>query len=127
MVFCIDQTAPSVCGTLDPVHLTSEEMFMKMVHAASIVGAVLILWTVSPVPRLAQAGEGSPERFDQADATTAPKAAAGSAEDTLQACMSRIPKDASIGQRMIAEQSCHRDERERVPLEPVPGARRIRH
>ena len=50
--------------------------------------------------------------------------AVGSAEDTLGACMARIPKDASIGQLMIAEQSCWRDENERKPIQAVPGARR---
>jgi hypothetical protein len=50
--------------------------------------------------------------------------AAGAAEDTLRACMARIPKDASIGQVMIAEQGCWRDENERNPMQPVPGARR---
>jgi hypothetical protein len=50
--------------------------------------------------------------------------AAGSAEDTIRACMARIPKDASIGQVMIAEQSCWRDENERKPLQEVPEARR---
>jgi hypothetical protein len=37
--------------------------------------------------------------------------------------MARIPKDASIGQRMIAEQGCMRDESARQPFEAVPGAR----
>lgn len=50
--------------------------------------------------------------------------AVGSAEDSLRACMARIPKDASIGQVMIAEQSCWRDENERKPLQEVPEARR---
>jgi hypothetical protein len=45
----------------------------------------------------------------------------------LKACMARIPKDASIGQRMTAEQSCGRDERDRNPFLAVPGARSIRH
>ena len=36
--------------------------------------------------------------------------AAGSVEDTLQACLSRIPSDATEGQRMIAEKSCERDQ-----------------
>ena len=100
---------------------------MKMLHAASIVGVVLILWTVSLVPWLAQAEERSPDKtFEQADPTTEPKTAVGSAEDSLQACMGRIPKDASIGQRMIAEQSCHRDESDREPFEVVTGARMIR-
>ena len=49
--------------------------------------------------------------------------AAGAAEDTLRACRARIPKDASIGQLMIAEQGCWRDENDRKPVEAVPGAR----
>jgi hypothetical protein len=49
--------------------------------------------------------------------------AAGAAEDTLRACRARIPNDASIGQLMIAEQGCWRDENDRKPVEAVPGAR----
>lgn len=58
------------------------------------------------------------------DATSEEDLAVGSAEDTLRACMARIPKDAGIGQLMIAEQSCWRDENERKPVQAVPGARR---
>ena len=36
--------------------------------------------------------------------------AAGTAGDSLEACMARIPKDASVGQRMLAEESCKRDQ-----------------
>ncbi|ALA60396.1 hypothetical protein [Nitrospira moscoviensis] len=36
--------------------------------------------------------------------------APGAVEDTLAACMARIPKDASAGQRMLAEESCRRDQ-----------------
>ena len=39
--------------------------------------------------------------------------AAGSVEDSLSACMSRIPKDASEGQRILAEKSCERDQANR--------------
>ncbi len=39
--------------------------------------------------------------------------AAGSVEDSLSACLSRIPRDASEGQRMIAEESCERDQANR--------------
>ena len=39
--------------------------------------------------------------------------AAGSAEDSLSACMSRIPSDASEGQRQLAEKSCERDQANR--------------
>lgn len=37
------------------------------------------------------------------------RASAGTQGDSLDACMSRIPKDASAGQRMLAESSCQRD------------------
>ncbi len=33
-------------------------------------------------------------------------AAAGAASDTLEGCIARIPKDATAGQRMLAEESC---------------------
>lgn len=36
------------------------------------------------------------------------RTAAGQAGDTLEACLARIPKDASAGQRMIAEDSCRK-------------------
>lgn len=38
------------------------------------------------------------------------RVASGSVEDTLDACKGRIPKDASAGQKMLAEQSCRRDQ-----------------
>lgn len=48
--------------------------------------------------------------------------ASGSQGDTLQACIARIPRDASAGLRMIAEQSCERDEANRKAILSVPGA-----
>lgn len=36
--------------------------------------------------------------------------ASGSVEDSLEACKARIPSDASAGQKMLAEESCHRDQ-----------------
>ncbi len=42
-------------------------------------------------------------------------------EDMLPACLAGIPKDASAGQRMIAEQSCTRDETAREPIRAAPG------
>jgi len=35
--------------------------------------------------------------------------ASGSVEDTLNACLARVPRDASEGQKLLAEQSCRRD------------------
>nr|MBI3614537.1 hypothetical protein [Nitrospirota bacterium] len=47
--------------------------------------------------------------------------AAGAVGDTLQACLARIPENASAGQRMIAEQSCGRDQGDRKSIQAVPG------
>lgn len=47
--------------------------------------------------------------------------AAGASEDSLQACLARIPKDATTGQRLIAEQSCRRDEGDRKPFQATLG------
>lgn len=44
-----------------------------------------------------------------AAAKSANRSSAGTQGDSLEACMSRIPKDATAGQRMLAEASCQRD------------------
>ncbi len=41
------------------------------------------------------------------------RVASGSEGDSLTACMARIPKDATAGQRMLAEESCKRDQANR--------------
>lgn len=55
--------------------------------------------------RLAVAGTASAKSGD--------RPASGTQGDTLDACMARIPKDASAGQRMLAEESCRRDQENR--------------
>ena len=47
--------------------------------------------------------------------------ASGAVEDTRQACLARIPKDATSGQRMIAEHSCKRDQESRQSIQDAPG------
>lgn len=46
--------------------------------------------------------------------------AAGAVEDTLSACLARIPSDASAGQRMLAEQSCQQNEATRTMTQAAP-------
>lgn len=46
--------------------------------------------------------------------------APGAAEDTLKACMARIPKLASVGQHMLAEQSCVGEEKTRKAMRSAP-------
>ena len=38
------------------------------------------------------------------------RASAGTQGDSLEACMARIPQDATSGQRMLAEETCERDQ-----------------
>ena len=100
---------------------------MKKLTVASIVGGALALWISSLIPLVAQAEENpSDQGLERADSASGSRPAAGSVEDSLVACMARIPSEASIGQRMIAEQTCRRDESERNPFEAVSGARMIR-
>lgn len=47
--------------------------------------------------------------------------ASGSTEDSQQACLARIPKVATAGQRMIAEDSCKRDQASRQSIQNAPG------
>lgn len=47
--------------------------------------------------------------------------APGSPQDSLEACLSRIPSDATPGQRLIAERTCQRDHEARQPILAVPG------
>jgi len=47
--------------------------------------------------------------------------AAGASEDSLQACLARIPKNATTGQRLMAELSCRRDDGDRKPFQATLG------
>jgi len=76
---------------------------------------VLIAW----LPALAtQAADQPSGGFPPVVLTGEPaRMAAGEVEDTLKACLARIPKDGSAGQRMLAEQSC----------EQAEGTRKVGH
>jgi hypothetical protein len=75
---------------------------------------------------------GSPERTDDASPATTKAAISavdtgpnrvsqGTQGDTLQACLARIPKDATDSQRMLATLTCERDEKARASIDAVPG------
>lgn len=54
--------------------------------------------------------------------TTGPnRVSQGTQGDSLDACLTRIPSDATAGQRMVAEQTCQRDVENRSPFMAVPG------
>ncbi len=60
------------------------------------------------------ASEGTTGSSSTGSASTSTKGidriASGSVEDTLNACLARIPNDATAGQKMLAEESCRRDQ-----------------
>lgn len=60
------------------------------------------------------AGEGmtgsSGSGTASAPTTGVGRIASGAVEDSMAACMGRIPGDASAGQKMLAEESCRRDQ-----------------
>ena len=69
---------------------------------------VLSALLVAPTAVLAQA---APDGLLKGATLIAPTVernamASGAVEDTLKACLGRIPLDASDGQRLLAEQSC---------------------
>lgn len=83
-----------------------------------IVGLGLIISATLPIS--AEAADSVANKPAPVAAVAQSSAAAGSVEDTLKACMTRIPKDASFGQRLIAEQSCARDDNDRKPFQSAP-------
>jgi hypothetical protein len=59
---------------------------------------------------------------DTTAVTTGPsRVSQGTQGDSLEACMARIPSDATSGQRMLAERTCQRDANTRSPILAVPG------
>ncbi|MDE3220815.1 MAG: hypothetical protein KGO23_15730 [Nitrospirota bacterium] len=82
-----------------------------------IIGLGLFIISAT-LPFSAEAADGVAHKpAPPAAAVAQSSAAAGAVEDTLQACMTRIPKDASLGQRLMAEQSCARDDNDRKPFQ----------
>lgn len=61
----------------------------------------------------AQADKASPR--ERRDGKTS-----GAVEDQLKACLSRIPKDSTAGQRMVAEQRCQGEQETRSSSHAAP-------
>ena len=77
-------------------------LFIK--HTVLVSLLVLGLWLLPGFTHAAD--QPSAQAVPAVSSEELGKIAAGSAKDTLKACLARIPKDASAGQRMLAEQNC---------------------
>jgi len=78
-----------------------------------LVASLMLIPWISPLSAYA-ADQQSGKAIHSASAEALDVAAVGAASDTLKACLARIPKDATDGQRMIAQDSCKRDEATRI-------------
>ncbi len=90
------------------------------IRQAILAGTLVLLSAI--LASSAQAADKTSAVFTPPDATIPGNAiAAGASEDSLQACLARIPKDATTGQRLIADMSCLRDEGDRKPYPATLG------
>jgi hypothetical protein len=90
------------------------------IYRAPLVGTFVFLSVI--LASAVKAAEKVPVTSAPPSATRPGNAiAAGASEDSLQACLARIPKDATTGQRLMAEQSCWRDDRDRKPFQATLG------
>lgn len=94
---------------------------LRHTFLATSVAFALVLISWLPVPPAQAADQPPGESAPSAAPAELGLSASGAVGDTLKACLARIPKDASAGQRMIAEQSCSRDDGERQSIQAVPG------
>lgn len=89
---------------------------MRRINVLTVITMAASAALVSAIPPSAlAAGNAQKPAARSAAPSQSSGIAAGAVEDSLRACLDRIPKDATAGQRLIAEQSCQRDETERHP------------
>lgn len=97
-------------------------MSQKLVWGPTLGGVLFIATLLTSCAEMAEMKEtGTPSAPSAAPVTGPGRVAAGTQGDSLEACLSRIPSDASAGQRMLAERTCRRDAMNRQPIEAVPG------
>jgi hypothetical protein len=91
-------------------------MRMRLVYAVGVVALVsLMVGGCASEGTMDSSSTGSASGGGTASSSTKniDRIASGAVEDSLNACTARIPKDASAGQRMLAEESCRRDQANR--------------
>lgn len=94
---------------------------MHNYHIVSILGLGLVLAMSGTLLPPSSTGAAEQKPTMAAAPTRNAAVASGAVEDTLTVCLARIPQVATPGQRLIAEQSCHRDESGRASMQAVPG------
>lgn len=74
-------------------------------------------WSIPSVSAAEQPVKETTQRPSTEDLNTV---AANSVDDTLKACLARIPAVATTGQHLLAEQNCQGEERARLEAQATP-------
>lgn len=88
-------------------------MTNRAVHAFGVIALLgVLVGGCASDGTTGSAGAGSASGSGATSGTTKniDRVATGAVEDTLDACLARIPTNASAGQKMLAEESCRRDQ-----------------
>lgn len=90
-----------------------------IIHRAFFV-SLLILMASGSIPLANAAEQPVKETTHRAPPPDQNTVAADSVDDTLKACLARIPEGGTPGQRLLAEQNCQGKERARQETQVTP-------
>ena len=94
----------------------------RMICLIALISCTAFAFGCAQYGGAGKAGNGYGDSPGGASATTGiNQVSAGAQEDTLEACLARIPSNATSGQRMVAERTCKRDHENRKPILAVPN------
>ena len=93
-----------------------KSMIIRCVFLVSLL-TVIASWSMPFVNAAEPPVKETTPRAPAADLTAV---AANSVDDTLKACLARIPEVATPGQRLLAEQNCQGEERVRQDMQVTP-------
>ena len=101
---------------------TDEEVEMGMptiINRVFFVSLLMLIasWSIAVVHAAESPMKETTHRAPPADINTM---SANSVDDTLKACLARIPEVATTGQRLLAEQNCRGEERARQETQATP-------
>ncbi|HJT21951.1 MAG TPA: hypothetical protein VJ746_15845 [Nitrospira sp.] len=85
-----------------------------------LVMSLIILAASWAIPLANAAEQAVNEAAHRAQTTDPNIGAANSVEDSLKACLARIPEVATAGQHLLAEQNCRGEERMRQEAQVTP-------
>ena len=93
-----------------------KSMIIRRVFLASLL-TVIASWSMPFVNAAEPPAKQTTSRAPSMDLNTV---AANAVDDTLKACLARIPEVATAGQRLLAEQNCRGEERTRQESQVTP-------